>query len=155
VVRRCAAAVVLALAALPACGNEYHPDYHPESAYSYSQNISQPITVFGAANQQAPAYTNVPPPAPVAGNASADPSRILVLETSHLDRPAQVVGVIDAHEEMGKHEAALWALKTKAAALGADAVVGVEFHHGEGEGEPTHLSGLAVKFLPPVPYPVD
>jgi uncharacterized protein YbjQ (UPF0145 family) len=42
----------------------------------------------------------------------------------------------------------------KAAQLGADAVVGVEFHHGEGEGEPTHPSGLAVKFLPAAPHPV-
>jgi uncharacterized protein YbjQ (UPF0145 family) len=46
-------------------------------------------------------------------------------------------------------------LRVKAAQLGADAVVGVEFHHGESEGEPTHLSGLAVKFLSAVPYPVD
>ena len=56
---------------------------------------------------------------------------------------------------MGKHDEALRTLQAKAALLGADAVVGVEFHHGEGEGEPTHLSGLAVKFLPSVPHPVD
>jgi hypothetical protein len=31
--------------------------------------------------------------------------------------------------------------------MGADAVVGVEFHPGEGEGEPTHLSGMAVRFV--------
>ena len=148
-------AVVLALAALPACGNEYHPDYHPESAYNYSQTVSQPVTIFASNNQQAPAFTNAPAPASAGGAAATDPARILVLQTAHLDRPAQVLGVIDAHEEVGKHEAALWSLKTKAAAMGADAVVGVEFHHGEGEGEPTHLSGLAVKFLPPVPYPVD
>jgi hypothetical protein len=150
------AVALVGLTALVACGNEYHPEYHPESAYSYSQNISQPVTIFAAGNQQAPVYNTAPPPAPAPGVAAAsDPSRILVLETTHLDRPAQVLGVIDAHEEMGKHEEALWKLKTKAAAMGADAVVGVEFHHGEGEGEPTHLSGLAVKFLPPVPYPVD
>jgi hypothetical protein len=39
--------------------------------------------------------------------------------------------------------------------MGADAVVGVEFHHGEGEGQPTHLSGLAVRFIQKVPYPID
>jgi hypothetical protein len=142
-----------AAAVLPACGNEYHPDYHPETAYSYSQNISQPVTIFSETNQQAPAFTNAPAPAPVSG--AADPGRIIVLQTAHLERPAEVLGVIDAHEEMGKHEAALWALKTKAAAMGADAVVGVEFHHGEGEGEPTHLSGLAVKFVRTTPYPVE
>ena len=88
---------------------------------------------------------------PVAG-ASGDVSRVLVLQTTKLERPAEVVGVVDAHESMGRHDAALTTLKRRAAALGADAVVGVEFHHGEGEGEPTHLSGLAVRFLPGSPF---
>lgn len=78
-----------------------------------------------------------------------------MLQGKHLDRPAQVIGVVDAHEAMGNQDAALWVLKKKAAELGADAVVGVEFNHGEGAGEPTHLSGLAVRFLQAVPYPVD
>ena len=51
---------------------------------------------------------------------------------------------------MGHHDAALDALRRKAAAMGADAVVGVEFHHSEG-GEPTHLSGLAVRFVSGAP----
>lgn len=79
---------------------------------------------------------------------------MLVLESTHLDRPAEVVGVVDAHLPMGSHDSALDALRRRAAAMGADAVVGVEFHHGEGEGQPTHLSGLAVRFLQAVPYPV-
>jgi hypothetical protein len=77
--------------------------------------------------------------------------RVLVLQTTALNRPAEVVGVVDAHEKMGHHNEALAHLKARAAALGADAVVGVEFHHGEGEGEPTHLSGLAVRFLSSLP----
>jgi hypothetical protein len=136
---------------LVACANEYHPDYHPDVRYAYSQSINAPTTVFNSDNQGTPRT-----PEPVtARSAGGDPSHVLVLETKHLDRPAEVVGVVDAHEEMGKHEAALWTLKTKAARLGADAVVGVEFHHGEGQGEPTHLSGLAVRFVRAVPYPVD
>lgn len=77
--------------------------------------------------------------------------QILILQTTHLDRPAEVVGVVDAHEEMGNHDAALDDMRRKAAALGADAVVGVEFHHGEAPGEPTHLSGLAVRFIAAAP----
>lgn len=79
-------------------------------------------------------------------------SRIVILQTKELDRPAEVIGVVDAHEAMGHHDAALLTLRKKAAALGADAVIGVEFHHGEGEGEPTHLSGLAVRFLSRPPF---
>jgi uncharacterized protein YbjQ (UPF0145 family) len=48
---------------------------------------------------------------------------------------------------MGHHAAALADMRRQAAAIGADAVVGVEFHHGHGEDEPTHLSGLAVRFV--------
>jgi hypothetical protein len=72
---------------------------------------------------------------------------VLVLQSSHINRLTEVVGVIDVHAEMGGHDAALDMLKLRAAQLGADAVLGVEFHHGHGEDEPTHLSGLAVRFI--------
>ena len=74
---------------------------------------------------------------------------ILILESKHIGRLTDVLGVVDAHEEMGRHSEALDELRREAAALGADAVLGVEFHHGEAQGEPTHLSGLAVRFLSP------
>jgi hypothetical protein len=80
---------------------------------------------------------------------SAD--EVLILQSTHLDRPAEVVGIVDVHEEVGHHDAALAELRRRAAALGADAVVGVEFHHGESHGEPTHLSGLAVRFVSALP----
>lgn len=44
--------------------------------------------------------------------------------------------------------AALAVLREKAADMGADAVIGVDFQHGEGhDGEPIHLSGLAIRYL--------
>jgi len=73
--------------------------------------------------------------------------RILILQTRKLDRPAEVVGIVDAHEDNGREAVALDELRRKAAALGADAVVGVEFHHAESHGEPLHLSGLAVRYV--------
>jgi hypothetical protein len=83
-----------------------------------------------------------------------DASNVLVLETTKLDRYAEVVGVVDVHEAMGDERAALLSLREKAAAMGANAVIGVEFHHGEGEGEPTHLSGMAVRFVAPPVLPM-
>lgn len=85
--------------------------------------------------------------------ARADVSRIQVLPGKRPDRPAEVIGVVDAHVPMGDHERALAVLKEKAAALGADAVIGVDFEHGEAhEKGPVHLSGLAVRYLrQPVP----
>ena len=74
-------------------------------------------------------------------------SNVLILQTTQLNRPAEVIGVVDAHAEMGGENAALGVLRARAAAMGANAVVGVAFHHGEGHGEPTHLSGMAVRFV--------
>src|SRR5215472_16653632 len=131
------------------CASEYHPEYHPESYTTYSQNVNQSTTIFQSGKESV--VSDAPSLAQPSGG---DPSRILILQSTHLDRPAEVVGVIDAHEAMGRQDVALLALRRKAAAMGADAVVGVEFHHAEGEGQPTHLSGLAVRFLQAVPYPV-
>jgi hypothetical protein len=97
-----------------------------------------------AAREHAPQGT-LPDPEPSV--TSEEASRVLVLQTTKLERYAEVIGVVDVHEAMGTEQAALATLRRKAAAMGADAVVGVEFHHGEGEGEPTHLSGMAVRFV--------
>jgi hypothetical protein len=78
-------------------------------------------------------------------------SRVLVLQSTHIDRLNEVIGVVDVHAPMGRHDQALADLRMRAEQLGADAVLGVEFHHGHGEDEPTHLSGLAVRFLPTLP----
>jgi hypothetical protein len=125
------------------CASEYHPDYHPETANSFSQTINYgTLVTAGAASTSAPSPTGI---------TARDPSRVLVLQGTHLDRPAEVIGVVDAHLKVGDQDAALAALRRRAADMGADAVVGVEFHHGEGPGEPIHLSGLAVRFLATLP----
>lgn len=149
--RRRVAALALALplacplAALCACDppDVTAPPSHPVS-YT-TQNNSW--TTYVAAPASGAAVVSGEPPA--AGD--GDGSRVLVLETTHLDRPAEVVGVVDVHERMASTDEALAELRRKAARLGADAVVGVEFHHGEGEGEPTHLSGLAVRYREDLP----
>lgn len=77
---------------------------------------------------------------------SSRASRVLILETRDLPRPAEVLAVLDVHEPVGDEALALRLLQERAAAAGADAVVGVEFHHGHAPG-PIHLSGLAVRFI--------
>lgn len=138
---------LLALALLPACADEYNTPLPLAPTYQATTiNYSATVTPLPASAPIAPASA---PSIAIERSPSrrTDASHVLVLQTTHLDRPAEVVGVVDAHEQMGHHEEALQELREKAAALGADAVVGVEFHHGEGAGEPTHLSGLAVRFI--------
>lgn len=92
--------------------------------------------------------TTAPTPIAVAPARSAISVDAIVVTTKRsLDRPTEVVGVIDEHEKSGRQDAAFELLRRRAAAMGADAVVGAEFHHGDEEGGATHLSGLAVRYL--------
>ena len=124
-----------------------------DDTYAVGQGVRSPAMAMAVVGSGDALRMSRQPPAPA--SASGEAARILVLQSTHLEQPAEVVGVVDAHVPMGSHEDALDALRRRALELGADAVVGVEFHHGEGDGQPTHLSGLAVRFLPKVPYSDD
>lgn len=71
-------------------------------------------------------------------------SKVQVLPGS-LACKSEVLGLVDVHEAMKSTADGLDLLRRRAAVLGADAVVGVEFEHGEGGAEKTHLSGTAVR----------
>ena len=58
---------------------------------------------------------------------------------------AEVLGLVDVHEPVKSTAEGLELLRRRAAVLGAEAVVGVEFEHGEGGAEKTLLSGTAVR----------
>jgi uncharacterized protein YbjQ (UPF0145 family) len=70
---------------------------------------------------------------------------VRVIQNDHLDCASEVLGLVDIHESVDSVDRALEILKRKAAKVGAEAVIGVEFHHGEPGEEPTHLSGMAVR----------
>ena len=76
--------------------------------------------------------------------------KVIILQNQDAGSPTEVLGVLDVHQATGGQDAALETLRERAALYGADAVLGVEFHHesaGDKDAE-THLSGLAVKFRP-------
>lgn len=84
------------------------------------------------------------PATPVA--VDAPPARpILVVAEKRVSRATEVVGVLDFHSEATDENKGFDELRARAAALGADAVLGAEFEHGE-NGGPSHLSGVAVRF---------
>ena len=62
-------------------------------------------------------------------------------------RRYDVLGTIDVRGNMGSEERALAELKSRAFALHADLVIGVQFEHGEGEGKPSRLTGTAIRFV--------
>jgi hypothetical protein len=106
--------------------------------------LSDRATLSCSSGAPAPLVTVVPAPtwsAPVPG---AD--RILVMERMHTGRVAEVVGVVDVDEPYLDQTTALRMLRERAAALGADAIVGVRLHHDELDLPPAHLTGLAVRF---------
>ena len=98
-------------------------------------------------------------PAPIAAPSSDDgPSltvtyplapeiaRVQILVEKHPPRPAEVLGVFDFHTRADSEDKGFDQLRLAASRLGADAVIGAEFEHGDG-AEPSHLSGMAVRFL--------
>jgi hypothetical protein len=71
---------------------------------------------------------------------------LLVTPDESLDRPVKVLAVLDFHTKAKSQDKGFDELRAKAAELGADAVTTAEFEHGDGD-EPSHLSGIAVKFI--------
>jgi uncharacterized protein YbjQ (UPF0145 family) len=85
----------------------------------------------------------LPPDDPITRAAA---SKLKVMQTGGLDcGPSEALGVVDVHERMPTEAQALDILKRRAVVLGAEGITGVEFHHGEGGSEVTHLSGMAVR----------
>jgi hypothetical protein len=80
-------------------------------------------------------------------------ARILVLQSTRTEHVTEVMGVVDVHADSGDQDEAHDELRAVALSMGADAVLGVEFHHGETHDAPTHLSGLAVRFRTSIPDP--
>jgi hypothetical protein len=71
---------------------------------------------------------------------------VQVLVDKRIPRPTEVVAVFDLHSRADSEDKGFDELRARAGAIGADAVIGAEFEHGEAN-EPSHLSGMAVRFL--------
>ena len=84
-------------------------------------------------------------PLPTDAATVARAANVRVLQNESLACESEVLGPVDVHKKMESTPEALEKLKLRAAAVGAEAVTNVEFEHGEGGKEPTHLSGLAVR----------
>lgn len=83
---------------------------------------------------------------------AADPpaTRVRVTTAKTLDRQSVVLAVFDLHTTADSEDKGFEELRRHAAELGADAVIGAEFEHGEAGG-PSHLSGMAVRYSDPLP----
>lgn len=96
-----------------------------------------------------PIYASSSASAEAVPSATAGPApAVQVFVDKRVPRPTEVVGVLDFHSDAASEEKGFDELRARAAALGADAVLGAEFEHGEA-GAPSHLSGIAVRFLDP------
>lgn len=103
------------------------------------------VLVLASACGPAPYLYEVDEPAASTPAVELGGGEVHVLLDRRLGRPAEVVAILDVHAPHGDTEGALDELRHAAGAVGADAVVGVELHHGR-DGR-YHLSGLAVRVL--------
>jgi uncharacterized protein YbjQ (UPF0145 family) len=116
--------VVAALALLPGC-EEYVRTQQPS---------------YGTSEQVAAAEPAYDPRA----------ASVLVTTDKSIARDTEIIAVFDIHTHATSEDKGFDELRRRAYALGADAVIGAEFEHGDGD-EPSHLSGMAVKYCAPRP----
>ena len=83
---------------------------------------------------------------PLNGPLTGAASRVQVFPGKDPGHRSVVVAVLDFHTSADSEDKGFDLLRDRAASLGADAVIGAEFEHGEGS-EPSHLSGMAVRFI--------
>ena len=81
---------------------------------------------------------------------SAAAKNVFVTTDKNITRDCTIVAVFDVHTRAESQDKGFDELRARAAAVGADAVIGAEFEHGDGD-EPSHLSGMAVKYSKPLP----
>ena len=77
---------------------------------------------------------------------SPEVARIQILVDKHSSRSAEMIAVFDFHTDATSADKGFDQLRLAASRVGADAVIGAEFEHGD-EGAKSHLSGTAVRFL--------
>ncbi len=112
---------------------------------------AQPPNVYVSSEAHASIDTSDMGPIPCADCASPMPMTprartVQVFVDKRIPRPTEVLGVFDFHSAANSEDKGFDELRARAAQIGADAVIGAEFEHGEGN-EPSHLSGMAVRFL--------
>jgi uncharacterized protein YbjQ (UPF0145 family) len=101
-----------------------------------------------------------PPPKPASATigVATPPFHDRVLVTAETRCPTHhqcdILEVLDLHTRAASQDKGFDELRARAASLNADAVIGAEFEHGEG-AEPSHLSGIIVRYAPSIPPHVD
>ncbi len=105
-------------------------------------STTTPIYITSSATANA----NASGPDASADAAPSQGQRIVVFPDKRIDRPTEIIGVLDFHSDATSEDKGFDELRARAAAMNADAVIGAEFEHGEGSG-PSHLSGVVVRFL--------
>lgn len=107
-----------------------------------SPSVAEPTPARANASKPADADDE---PIPTDPAIVARAAKVKVLKNEGMGCASEALGPVDVHKKMESTEKALEVLKLRAAALGAEAVIGVDFEHGEGGSAPTHLSGMAVR----------
>ena len=121
------------------------------------QKTEDPSASSATSEASAPASESTSPPTPSASSddgpslvvtypLAPDFARVQILIDKHPNRPAELIAVFDFHTDATSEDKGFDQLRLAAARVGADAVIGAEFEHGD-DGGKSHLSGMAVRFL--------
>ena len=134
--------MILAMLALAACDPLIVRDVTP---VRHSASENEPAEAHAAATDDHDEHSEAVIPVP-SSLTSLQAHVDVFPKGSNPTRRTMVVGVIDVHTAAEDPDKGFDVLRVVAAQLGADAVIGAEFEHGEGS-EPSHLSGMAVRYI--------
>src|SRR5579859_5704653 len=104
------------------------------------QKTEDPSSATASSESAPSAVTSTPPPSPSSDDGPSltvtyplapDVARIQILVDKHLNRSAELIAVFDFHTDATNEDKGFDQLRLAAARVGADAVIGAEFEHGD------------------------
>ena len=144
--RKLSLLIVLVLAACDPAATE-----HAQSPQGASSSDGEPnsntFSTSGKASGAGDSRTSgqvIPRDEPARGTPEQAARVKVFFSGTNVTEPTEVLGVVDVHEPATSDQQGLEIMRERAAALHADAVVGVEFHRDDKSF--TDLSGLAVRY---------
>ncbi len=140
-------AVVMLAGCDPAATSEHAQSPQGSSILDGEQGSESTVSSSGKASGSGDSRTSgqvLPRDEPARGTPEQAARVKVFFSGTEVEEPTEVLGVVDVHEPATSDQQGLEIMRERAAAMHADAVVGVEFHRDDKSF--TDLSGLAVRY---------
>jgi uncharacterized protein YbjQ (UPF0145 family) len=112
-------------------------------------SLSFALALAGCTQPTSAAEETLPPPSPSDYHVGSGVP-ITTQQSCPTGHACNILEILDLHTSATSEDKGFDELRARAAAAGADAVIGAEFEHGDDGGQ-SHLSGVLVRYATPPP----